>query len=170
MQPILSVRDLHVSFGRAPNTKEVVHGVSFDLMPGETLAIVGESGSGKSVTALSTNRLIDYAGGRIAGGAIELLRALKSTAPIDQLIGDLLEPLAVERLLLGELLLARKRYQEAHDAVEVFDHAELAFLPFVPRSLAIRARALEALRDSRADGYAKRLESLGRAELLGPRR
>jgi peptide/nickel transport system ATP-binding protein len=82
MKPILSVRDLHVSFGRAPNAKEVVHGVSFDLGVGEVLAIVGESGSGKSVTALSTNRLIDYAGGRIASGSIELLRADGSVTDI----------------------------------------------------------------------------------------
>jgi len=82
MKPILSVRDLHVSFGRAPNAKEVVHGVSFDLGVGEVLAIVGESGSGKSVTALSTNRLIDYAGGRIANGSIELLRADGSVTDI----------------------------------------------------------------------------------------
>ena len=75
MKPILSVRDLHVSFGRAPDAKEVVHGVSFEVGVGEVLAIVGESGSGKSVTALSTNRLIDYAGGRITSGTIELLRA-----------------------------------------------------------------------------------------------
>lgn len=75
MKPILSVRDLHVSFGPAASAKEVVHGVSFDLGVGEVLAIVGESGSGKSVTALSSNRLIDYAGGRITSGKIELLRA-----------------------------------------------------------------------------------------------
>ncbi|MBT1155396.1 ABC transporter ATP-binding protein [Aminobacter anthyllidis] len=75
MKPILSIRDLHVSFGQAAAEKEVVHGVSFDLGVGEVLAIVGESGSGKSVTALSSNRLIDYAGGRITSGKIELLRA-----------------------------------------------------------------------------------------------
>lgn len=75
LKPILSVRELHVSFGSGPSTKEVVHGVSFDLGVGEVLAIVGESGSGKSVTALSSNRLIDYAGGSITSGKIELLRA-----------------------------------------------------------------------------------------------
>ncbi|WP_109575102.1 ABC transporter ATP-binding protein [Aminobacter sp. AP02] len=74
-KPILSVHDLHVSFGPPASAKEVVHGVSFDVGVGEVLAIVGESGSGKSVTALSSNRLIDYAGGRITSGKIELLRA-----------------------------------------------------------------------------------------------
>ncbi len=52
--PLLQVRGLRVSFGG----KEVVHGVDFDVLPGEKLALVGESGSGKTVTALSLLRLI----------------------------------------------------------------------------------------------------------------
>lgn len=75
MTELLSVRDLRVSFGRDPKANEVVRGVSFDLAAGETLAIVGESGSGKSVTALSVNRLVDFGGGRITGGAIHLTRS-----------------------------------------------------------------------------------------------
>jgi len=72
MTALLSVRDLHVGFGRDPRANEVVKGVSFDLEAGRTLAIVGESGSGKSVTALSVNRLVDFGGGRITGGSITL--------------------------------------------------------------------------------------------------
>jgi peptide/nickel transport system ATP-binding protein/glutathione transport system ATP-binding protein len=68
--PLLAVDGLRVGFGPT----EVVHGVSFAVAPGETLAIVGESGSGKSVTALSINRLVDFGGGRILGGRIGFTR------------------------------------------------------------------------------------------------
>jgi microcin C transport system ATP-binding protein len=59
-EPLLSVRDLHVSFGRGAREVKAVRGVSFEINKGETVALVGESGSGKSVTALSILQLLPY--------------------------------------------------------------------------------------------------------------
>jgi oligopeptide/dipeptide ABC transporter ATP-binding protein len=50
-EPILQVRELEVEISRGDEAGMALDKVSFDLYPGETLALVGESGSGKSMTA-----------------------------------------------------------------------------------------------------------------------
>jgi peptide/nickel transport system ATP-binding protein len=60
---LVSVRDLSVSFG----TATVVSAVSFDIEPGQCLAIVGQSGSGKSVTARA---LLGLTGGTITASQL----------------------------------------------------------------------------------------------------
>ncbi|MBR6007526.1 MAG: ATP-binding cassette domain-containing protein, partial [Clostridia bacterium] len=47
--PLLSAKDLEVTFSLRGNKLTAIRGASLDLYEGETLAIVGESGSGKSV-------------------------------------------------------------------------------------------------------------------------
>ncbi len=70
-QSVLSVADLSVSFFTERGDLNVVRDVSFDIQPGETVALVGESGCGKSVTALAIMGLIEKPG-QITGGSIRL--------------------------------------------------------------------------------------------------
>ena len=58
--PLLSVRDLSVTFRQGDREICAVDRISFDVRKGETVALVGESGSGKSVTALSVMKLLPY--------------------------------------------------------------------------------------------------------------
>lgn len=59
-EPILEVKSLNVRFIKEDGGLfSAVYNSSFEVKPGEVLAIVGESGSGKSVTALSLMGLID---------------------------------------------------------------------------------------------------------------
>lgn len=67
MDPILSVKQLTTEFTGDFGSGTVVDGVSFDIVPGQTLCIVGESGCGKSVTCLSLLGLLSR-GGRVTGG------------------------------------------------------------------------------------------------------
>ncbi|MDS2171245.1 ABC transporter ATP-binding protein [Nesterenkonia sp. CL21] len=57
-QPILSYQDIKVRFATEFGEIDAVKGVSFDLHPGEVVAVVGESGSGKSVTSSTAMGLL----------------------------------------------------------------------------------------------------------------
>ncbi|HSS69907.1 MAG TPA: dipeptide ABC transporter ATP-binding protein, partial [Casimicrobiaceae bacterium] len=83
--PLLSVRGLKTRFnltsgllGRTRRRVHAVEQVSFDLYPGETLALVGESGCGKSTTGRSLLRLVAIDGGVIEFGGRDLV-ALPAT-------------------------------------------------------------------------------------------
>ncbi len=66
---LLKVEDLAVEFHTRRGVFKAVDGVSFELQPGERLAIVGESGSGKSVMSMSLMQLVAHPGRIVRGSA-----------------------------------------------------------------------------------------------------
>ena len=80
-QPLVSIENLRVEFDTDGGTVVGVDDVTFTINPGETVCVVGESGSGKSVTSLSLMRLVEFGGGRIAGG--RLMFAPRDAAAVD---------------------------------------------------------------------------------------
>ncbi|WP_192459070.1 dipeptide ABC transporter ATP-binding protein [Musicola keenii] len=84
--PLLRVANLNVTFPSPTGPVESVRNLSFQVNPGEILALVGESGSGKSVTART---LVGLAGehSQVTADAIELTRHDGSLCDL-QTLGD----------------------------------------------------------------------------------
>ena len=80
-RPIARIENLRVEFQTKDGIVVGVEDVSFSINPGETVCVVGESGSGKSVSSLSLMRLVEFGGGKIAGG--QLLFERKTGGQVD---------------------------------------------------------------------------------------
>ncbi len=55
---MLQVQDLHAYYGKS----HVLHGVHFDINPGEIVALLGRNGSGRSTTAKAIMGLVECTG------------------------------------------------------------------------------------------------------------
>ena len=131
---LLQVEDLKVRFSTRNGVVDALHGISFELQPGQTLGIVGESGSGKSVTSLAIMRLLDRAG-RIAGGRILFqgrditraapgeLRSLRGAAlsMIFQNPRAALNPIRTVEQQIVDVLRAHKRMSSAAARAQALD-------------------------------------------------
>nr|WP_241911557.1 ABC transporter ATP-binding protein [Telmatospirillum siberiense] len=140
---MLSVRDLHVSFGRDAEAHPVVKGVSFELERGRTLALVGESGSGKSVTALSILQLLPYphahhpagsirlAGQELLGAGDPVLRTIRGNrvAMVFQEPMTSLNPLQPIGTQIGEVLALHRGLRGAKARERVLELLRLVGLP-----------------------------------------
>ena len=139
---LLNVKDLGISFRQDGQTMACVHGISFTVDRGETVALVGESGSGKSVTALSTVSLlgsnaevtgsVTYDGQEMVGADDKLLRKVRgndisfifqepmtSLNPLHTLERQITESLELHQGLVGDA--ARERIIELLTRVGIRD-------------------------------------------------
>ncbi|MBM3583715.1 MAG: ABC transporter ATP-binding protein [Alphaproteobacteria bacterium] len=82
MTPLVSIRDLVVTFAVGPAVVPAVRGVAFDIWPGRTTALVGESGSGKSVLSQAIMRILP-SNAAIARGSIVLNDPAGKAPPVD---------------------------------------------------------------------------------------
>jgi peptide/nickel transport system ATP-binding protein/oligopeptide transport system ATP-binding protein len=146
--PLLSVRDLAVSFRTEDGTVQAVDGVSFDLNRGEVISIVGESGCGKSVMAMSLMGLTDgpnttvegsvsLDGTELVGADFEVLRSVRgdriamvfqnpmtSLNPVYRIGDQIVEQIRAHRDVSKKEAMGRA--VELLDAVGVPDAAERA--------------------------------------------
>ena len=69
-EPLLAVRDLHAWYGES----HVLHGVGFDVFPGEVVTLLGRNGSGKTTTLKSVMGIVRARTGSVRFGGTELIR------------------------------------------------------------------------------------------------
>ncbi len=72
--PLLSVRNLTVTFGSGAHSVSAVAGISFEIAEGETLGLVGESGCGKSTTGKALMKIVAPSSGTIELDGVDITR------------------------------------------------------------------------------------------------
>ena len=129
MSPIVSLREVHKTFGANP----VLKGVSFDVNKGEMIAIIGASGSGKSTALRCMDRLetidsgsIEVAGIRVDDPAVDLKQLRREVGIVFQSY-NLFPHLTVEaNIMLALRHVKRQTREQAHaTALQVLEKVGL---------------------------------------------
>ncbi|MGB7322334.1 MAG: amino acid ABC transporter ATP-binding protein [Albidovulum sp.] len=114
-QPIVSLKDVHKSFGDI----EVLKGVSFDVMKGEVVCIIGPSGSGKSTLIRCINALNDIQSGSIMVEGLEVnspnldkLALRKKVGMVFQQYNLFPHKTAIENVMMAPVLVLKESPEE----------------------------------------------------------
>ena len=114
-EPIVSIKDVHKSFGEL----EVLKGVSLDVMKGEVICIIGPSGSGKSTLIRCINALNDIQGGTITVRGISLTDPDLDTSALRRRVGMVFQQYnlfphktALENIMMAPLLVLKEDKDE----------------------------------------------------------
>lgn len=114
-EPIVSIKDVHKSFGDL----EVLKGVTFDVMKGEVVCIIGPSGSGKSTLIRCINALNDIQSGSIKVEGQEVntphldkLALRKKVGMVFQQYNLFPHKTAIENVMMAPLLVLKQSREE----------------------------------------------------------
>jgi oligopeptide/dipeptide ABC transporter ATP-binding protein len=140
-KPLLSIADLNVTFRSDDGPVKAVRHVSFEVSPGEVLAVVGESGSGKSVTALAIMGLLprsatitgsaNFDGVELIGMKREDLRKIRGNdiAMIFQDPMTALNPVFKVGAQIGEIVEIHRDVTEKQALVRAIELLEMVGIP-----------------------------------------
>ncbi len=145
--PLLSVEDLHVHFVTSRGVVRAVEGVSYEIRPGEVLAIVGESGCGKSVSSLAVMRLLAKPAGRVVHGRIMF-----------------------EGVNLLDLTDEEMRERRGRDISMIFQEPMTSLNPVLPIGLQIKEPLFIHLKMTEEQAHARAVELLKMVGITDPER
>ena len=114
-QPIVSLKNVHKSFGAV----EVLKGVTFDVRKGEVICIIGPSGSGKSTLLRCINALVPINSGsiRVEGQevhdpALDKLELRKKVGMVFQSYNLFPHKTALENMMMAPMLVLKRPKDE----------------------------------------------------------
>ena len=120
-QPIVSLKDVHKSFGDL----EVLKGISFDVKKGEVICIIGPSGSGKSTLIRCINALNDINSGSIKVHGREVhdpkldkLELRKKVGMVFQQFNLFPHKTALENVMMAPVLVLKQNKEEVRKRAE----------------------------------------------------
>lgn len=117
-QPLISIKDVHKSFGEL----EVLKGISLDVMQGEVICIIGPSGSGKSTLIRCINALNTINSGSIKVEGLEVndpdldkLELRKKVGMVFQQYNLFPHKTALENIMMAPLKVLKKPIEEVEE-------------------------------------------------------